>query len=92
MKAIVDRPAPVLIKHLSEEFDVVLELEKTCDSDGLRKVLAEAENVAKATGKLSLLVNLSLPSYQFSPLHPSVLAWLVTCPLLSYSMMCPRSF
>jgi hemerythrin-like domain-containing protein len=58
MKAIIDGFAPTLFKHLTEEIDIILDLEKTCDSDGLRKVWAEAEAVAKANGNLSMLVSL----------------------------------
>jgi hemerythrin-like domain-containing protein len=62
MKGIIDSFVPGLIKHLTEEIDAVLGLEKACDSNGLRKVWAEAEAVAKANGNLSLLVSLVLLS------------------------------
>ncbi len=68
MKGIIDNFAPVLIEHLTDEIDFVLGLEKRCDSDGLRKVWAEAEAVAKANGNLSLLVRLVLVSTFSNPL------------------------
>jgi hemerythrin-like domain-containing protein len=63
MKGSIDSFAPSLIKHLTEEIDVVLDLEKTCDSEGLRKVWEEAEAVAKANGNLGMLVSRSLFSF-----------------------------
>lgn len=59
MKSIIDGFASDLIQHLTEEIDVLLNLEKVCDSDGLRAVWAEVERVAKANGNLSLLVSLT---------------------------------
>jgi hypothetical protein len=38
MKEIIDDFAPSFIKHLTEEIDVVLGLEKSCDGEGLRKL------------------------------------------------------
>jgi len=55
MKGIIDGFAPSLINHLTEEIDVVLGLEKSCESEGLRKAWAEAEAVAKANGNLGML-------------------------------------
>ncbi|KAE9380370.1 hypothetical protein N431DRAFT_540002 [Stipitochalara longipes BDJ] len=55
MKGIIDRFAPSLYTHLTEEISVVLDLEKSCDSEGLRDVWAEAERVAKASGNLGML-------------------------------------
>ena len=59
MKSIIDRFAPALYEHLTEEIAVILSLEKSCDSEGLKAVWAEAERVAKANGNLGMLVSRS---------------------------------
>jgi len=55
MKSIIDSFAPPLVQHLTDEIDVLLALEKTCDSEGLKKVWAEVEAVAKANGNMDML-------------------------------------
>jgi len=63
MKGIMDGFALALYEHLTEEIEVILSLERSCDSEGLKAVWAEAERVAKASGNLGMLVSLSfLPS------------------------------
>ncbi|KAL1982157.1 hypothetical protein VTN96DRAFT_1692 [Rasamsonia emersonii] len=54
MKSIIDAFAPSLTRHLYEEIDVFLSLGEF-DSDGLRACCDKAEQVAKATGNISLL-------------------------------------
>lgn len=55
MKEIIDSFAPSLTKHLYEEIDVFLAFGHL-DSEGLRRCWDEAEEVAKAKGKLYMLV------------------------------------
>jgi hemerythrin-like domain-containing protein len=69
MKSIIGGVAPSLYRHLEEEIGVILDLEKSCDSEGLKKVWAEAEAVAKANGNLGMLVSLLF----LSPIFPSPL-------------------
>ncbi|TAQ83098.1 hypothetical protein B7494_g8580 [Chlorociboria aeruginascens] len=86
VKAIIDGFAPSLYRHLTEEIDVLLSLDKY-DGDGLLKVLKETEAVAKANGNLGLLYEV-FPlvlgtcdktyegGNEFPPL-PSVLPWVI---------------
>jgi len=64
MKAIIESFAPALTKHLYEEIDVILSLDRF-DSTGLRKCFNVAEAAAKANGKIALLVRVTsdLESY-----------------------------
>jgi hemerythrin-like domain-containing protein len=55
MKRIIDAFADSMTAHLYEEIDVILSL-GDIDSEQLRHCWEKAEQVAKATGKLSMLV------------------------------------
>lgn len=57
LKSAIETFAPALMQHLTEEIGVISSLEKTCDSEGLKKAWAEAEAVAKANGNLGMLVS-----------------------------------
>ena len=57
MKEIIDEFVPSLVKHLTDEIDIFLELD-WLDSDGLRKAWDVGEEAAKGKGKLSILVSL----------------------------------
>jgi hypothetical protein len=57
MKEIIDAFAPSLTEHLYEEIDVFLGM-GGLDSKGLRAAWDEAEEVAKAKGKIYMLVSL----------------------------------
>jgi hemerythrin-like domain-containing protein len=65
MQSVIDRFAPSLYRHLEEEIGVIMDLEKSCDSEGLKKVWAEAEAVAKANGNLGMLVSFLFLSHIF---------------------------
>lgn len=56
MKSIIDSFAPSLTRHLYEEIDVFIQTLREFDSDGSRACWDKAEQVAKATGNISLLV------------------------------------
>ena len=59
LKAIIDGFAPALVKHLRDEIGTILSLERF-DSTGLGVCWKKAEDVAKANGKISFLVSLSI--------------------------------
>ena len=61
MTGVIDGFAGSLVNHLREEIEILLGLEKSCDSEGLKRVWDEAERVAKANGNLGLLVSLFPP-------------------------------
>ena len=57
MKEIIDGFAPSLTKHLYEEIPIFLDMRRL-ESTGLRKCWDAAEEVAKAKGKIHMLVSL----------------------------------
>jgi hemerythrin-like domain-containing protein len=61
LKGIIDAFAPALHEHLTAEIGVILDLEKSCDSQGLKAVWDEGERVAKANGNLGMLVSIPFP-------------------------------
>ena len=66
---IIDSFAPALIKHLREEIDTFLALDKY-DSQGLLKVWQESENAAKSTKNPHVFVSCSIhvPLYSIKTL------------------------
>jgi hemerythrin-like domain-containing protein len=62
MKSIIDNFGPALMQHLNDEIDILLALEKTCDSEGLSKVTEKAKAVAKASGNIEMLVSFVVSS------------------------------
>lgn len=84
LKGIIDGLAPALVAHLTEEIDVLLALEAKCESEGLRKVWKEAEDVAKANGNLGMLV--SPPSSIVSHYTPGATGLTQPPPPLQYEV------
>ena len=65
MKEIIEGFLEPLMRHLNEEIDILLTL-KTLDSEGLTKCWREAENVAKGTGKVGMLVSFAVKNDCFN--------------------------
>lgn len=62
IKAVIDGFAPTLVEHLREEIGLILSLERL-DSTDLGVCWKRTEEVAKANGKISFLVSLSIMIY-----------------------------
>ncbi|KAG9242948.1 hypothetical protein BJ878DRAFT_513057 [Calycina marina] len=58
MKSIIEGFAPPLMQHLGDEIGILKDLEKTCDSDGLKSIWANVEATAKASGNLTMFYNM----------------------------------
>ena len=61
IKAVIDGFAPALVEHLRDEISIILSLERF-DSTDLSAYWKKAEDAAKANGKISFLVSLSIKS------------------------------
>lgn len=88
MKAIIDSFSKPLADHLYAEIDVFLGME-SFDSAGLKAIWAEAENLAKQTGNLGMLVSYQNPvAYMKGAYRGPNISWVVVRRIPRSSWLC----